>query len=366
MITEQMVAEETARLAAYYDENPGQRHHDFANHRAFVEFALYQHRRLIEVWGGVRFTAAPYRSEYMDGELLNTIGSELMSGNQFYDLFYGWGNPSRPRMPNFRDKQVYALLRSKLFVPEPGFDGTVTLGDVEVEIRKGQSASRAVLKAVKKKYDKDHELVRFYDKLFEKLGHAWGQSNSLSVTFTVSPADVMELGHIDCEHGNSCYKAGGQTQQAKINICALEDSVTVYFHRGNAAELPWAERGPLAEAAGRAWGFITPDGTLFSNRYGLEWNTVAPAMTEAISAIFGHEVKHSQPTHSRYFYDDFNRSGGNSELAAFCSDNGAAVWKALMPRRSKFKYYEVQEAYLKAKPEVITVEQEEPALAMAG
>jgi hypothetical protein len=267
-----LVAEEVARVDAFFKANPRAKMHPFDTTTDYVEAVYDAHKTLIERWGGWRRTGEPPAEQPLvvltDEDLRNIL---YKVHDEFYAVFADRWSYSRSTKPSQIANNL-TLYRSKLFDPQGEARDMEYLQGKTCKIRKGQSVAKAVLRAVTVDYPDNPALHRAMARLFELLGQSWAGGTDTVTILTCAPSSFLKMGHYGCD-GGSCFKTGGVSERTKVNTSLLSDSVVVLFYRGECtAPQTWAdrevERGPYC----RMYGVMAEKGLMVSNIQGVcEW-----------------------------------------------------------------------------------------------
>lgn len=350
MNLEALIDQETERYTAFRRKYPATRAHGFSSDREFLAFVVQQKRPLIEKWNGMRFTSPVFTNPHLDTFAIQEVATRVR--DEFYDTIYGTEVYSRTGYtydykPTVRVNE--SLFRSKLFEPLPGNEGGEQAfadtyskyggrsGVLSVKIRKGQAVSKAVLKVVRKEFADNEKYIKYWERFFELLGQAWGSNSHMSFTWSASPADIMHMGLMDCEERRSCYGPGKQSEFTKNTLCVLPGGVMVIGHLGEDAQKPFEERGPLTRAKCRAWGILTPEGAVFSNRYGLSWPKITPLLCAMVQDHYGIERAEAEMRSISYYGIPDMASNGDQHLFAAPGQQGK-VWDLLQAHIKTFSY----------------------------
>jgi hypothetical protein len=155
-------------------------------------------------------------------------------------------------------------------------------------IRAGQKVASAVLAEIKKKFSGSPAYVMMWERIFERLGQAWGSMRNVGITMTVAPSDIMRFGHLG---ENSCFRTGGAHEVSKLNIPLIQNSFGLMFYRDgvNADNIPAPHELRQNAIAGRAWGVLDleNEGAVLTNMYLTQWVAMRPSIIMALSDLFG-------------------------------------------------------------------------------
>jgi hypothetical protein len=137
-----------------------------------------------------------------------------------------------------------------------------------VKIRKGQAVSKAVLADVRKRFKAHEQYVSFWEALFEALGVTWASGKPAKFVLSCAPSDFVKLGTLG---EDSCYREGGEYEQAKLHIAQIPNSVCLLVYRGDTV-------------IGRAWGILAPKagGGEFTNFYLTPKQQLLPGLSLAL------------------------------------------------------------------------------------
>ena len=148
-----------------------------------------------------------------------------------------------------------------------------------VKVRKGQSVSRALLKAVDSVPvgQGDH-----WSRAMERFGQLWSaQAADLRVYLSCAPADFLGMGMWG---ESSCYKAGSEQEMSKLVLMNAENAVVLKIMKGGA--------DPTGKPVARAWGFwLEDEGLVLNNLYLMYWEQLSPYIKAAVESWLGHPVK---------------------------------------------------------------------------
>lgn len=232
----------------------------------FVQQSLMMHRDLISMWGGLtrRTKARPLfvtenQRRLLAGTLQSNAGVALYSGNGDSIVLQQATSPHTVASARL---VVYGLSDSPEFV--------------DVNIRKGQRYSSALLKAVEKsKYSRKKRATEVLEQLFTRLGElVWAERKVIGL-LSCEPYHFLKLGHYG--ENNSCYAESKSRHFSKRFLGArLHDSFVLLW------QLPDGRGVPQSKIVGRVWGWRpTPNLALVSNFYLLNKSTAGP-LTESV------------------------------------------------------------------------------------
>lgn len=254
----------------------------------FVQHCLQTHSAFIERWNGWRWHSGVIQQSTLDETVFKDANHRivLLANDLSQPVRFAVQAGALPAVA------IQEAFRQK-FWPHRG-KGDITLGPSHrVQIRYGQSISRAVLNFVRKlpmpatatpiQVD---AYRKAWDRMFELLGQGWKFTDPFSVTFSMAPSSFLRLGHYG--EANSCMKFGSDQARGKRWLAAMPNSYVALAYKGAVAQRDIKPgHGRKGLPVYRGWGLAKlSQWAMYSNHYISAEATVRPFIMDCVKEAF--------------------------------------------------------------------------------